>query len=145
MSRGKACPKTCCIIIQRPEPEVPIPNQQLIFHMAAGVSNNFSLGIPHASPRPQNRQLHRNIPAIVMGTGVVMPYNSTPLCMGRYSSPAKFEVEFQKTYGAQKLWKVPEPKRRRRLRVAVIEKVIPSFTNTWSTTISAPQESLHRI
>ena len=54
-------------------------------------------------------------------------YNSTPLCMGRYSSPAKFESEFQKTYNAQKFWKVPDPKLRRRLRVAVIDKVIPSF------------------
>ncbi|CAL5049749.1 unnamed protein product [Urochloa decumbens] len=57
-------------------------------------------------------------------------YNSTtPLCLGRYpSSPAKFESEFQKTYAAQKLWKVPDPKLRRRLRVAVIEKVVPNFT-----------------
>ncbi|XP_066372642.1 uncharacterized protein [Miscanthus floridulus] len=54
-------------------------------------------------------------------------YNSTPLCMGRYSSPAKFESEFQKTYNAQKFWKVPDPKLRRRLRVAVIDKVISSF------------------
>ncbi|XP_066372549.1 uncharacterized protein [Miscanthus floridulus] len=56
-------------------------------------------------------------------------YNSTPLCMGRYYScpPAKFESEFQKTYNAQKFWKVPDPKLRRRLRVAVIDKVIPSF------------------
>ncbi|KAF8655761.1 hypothetical protein HU200_060920 [Digitaria exilis] len=37
-------------------------------------------------------------------------------------------AEFHKTYTAQKLWKVPDPKLRRRLRVAVIEKVIPSFT-----------------
>ncbi|CAL4966309.1 unnamed protein product [Urochloa decumbens] len=56
-------------------------------------------------------------------------YNSTPLCLGRiYSSPAKFESEFQKTYAAQKLWKVPDPKLRRRLRVAVTEKVVSSFT-----------------
>uniref|UniRef100_K3XWP9 Exocyst subunit Exo70 family protein n=1 Tax=Setaria italica TaxID=4555 RepID=K3XWP9_SETIT len=54
--------------------------------------------------------------------------NSTPLCLGRSSSPAKFEAEFQKTYTAQKLWKVPDPKLRRRIRVAVIETVVPSFT-----------------
>lgn len=54
-------------------------------------------------------------------------FNSTPLCMGRYSSPAKFESEFQKTYNVQKFWKVPDPNLRRRLRVAVIDKVIPSF------------------
>jgi len=48
--------------------------------------------------------------------------------LGRYSSPAKFESEFQKTYAAQKLWKVPDPKLRRRLRVAVTEKVVSSFT-----------------
>ncbi|CAN6162650.1 unnamed protein product [Urochloa humidicola] len=56
-------------------------------------------------------------------------YNSTPLCLGRiYSSPAKFESEFQKTYAAQKLWKVPDPKLRRRLRVAITEKVVSNFT-----------------
>ncbi|CAN6206628.1 unnamed protein product [Urochloa humidicola] len=55
-------------------------------------------------------------------------FNSTPLCFGRYSSPAKFESEFQKTYAVQKLWKVPDPKLRRRLRVAVTEKVVSSFT-----------------
>ncbi|OQU77146.1 hypothetical protein SORBI_3010G271901 [Sorghum bicolor] len=36
--------------------------------------------------------------------------------------------EFQKTYNAQKFWKVPDPKLRRRLRVAIIEEVVSSFT-----------------
>jgi hypothetical protein len=47
---------------------------------------------------------------------------------GEYSSPAKFEAEFQKTYDCQKLWKVPDPKLRRRIRVAVIEKIVSNFS-----------------
>ncbi|KAJ1260816.1 hypothetical protein BS78_10G261400 [Paspalum vaginatum] len=54
-------------------------------------------------------------------------YIARPLCLGRYCSPAMFEAEFQKTYSAQKLWKVPDPKLRRRLRVAVVEKVVSGF------------------
>ncbi|KAG0516290.1 hypothetical protein BDA96_10G349400 [Sorghum bicolor] len=34
----------------------------------------------------------------------------------------------EKTYSAQKFWKVPDPKLRRRLRVAIIEEVVSSFT-----------------
>ncbi|OEL31075.1 hypothetical protein BAE44_0007906 [Dichanthelium oligosanthes] len=52
----------------------------------------------------------------------------TPLCLGRYSPLAKFQSEFQKTYTAQKLWKVPDPELRRRLRKAIIETVISAFT-----------------
>lgn len=46
-----------------------------------------------------------------------------------YFSPIpKFEPKFQKTYSTQKLWKVPDPEMRRRLRKAIIDKVIPVFT-----------------
>ncbi|CAO2206139.1 unnamed protein product [Urochloa humidicola] len=55
-------------------------------------------------------------------------HDPTPLCLGRYSPLAKFESEFHKTYTAQKLWKVPDPELRRRLRKAIIETVIPAFT-----------------
>ncbi|CAL4891021.1 unnamed protein product [Urochloa decumbens] len=52
----------------------------------------------------------------------------TPHCFGRYKSTlAKFEADFQKTYTAQKLRKVPDPELRRRLRKAIIETVIPAF------------------
>ncbi|CAL5011012.1 unnamed protein product [Urochloa decumbens] len=51
----------------------------------------------------------------------------TPLCLVRYSPLAKFETEFQKTYTVQKLWKIPDPDLRRRLRKAIIETVIPAF------------------
>jgi len=52
-----------------------------------------------------------------------------PLCFGRnYNSClARFESEFQKTYSAQKLWKVPDPELRRRLRQAVTERVVSGF------------------
>ncbi|CAO2206137.1 unnamed protein product [Urochloa humidicola] len=55
-------------------------------------------------------------------------HDPMPLCLGRYSPLAKFKSEFQKTYTAQKLWKVPDPELRRRLRKAIIETVIPAFT-----------------
>ncbi|CAN6173666.1 unnamed protein product [Urochloa humidicola] len=49
-------------------------------------------------------------------------------CLHNSTTPAKFESEFQRTYAAQKLWKVLDPKLRRRLRVAVTEKVVSCFT-----------------
>ncbi|XP_066371546.1 uncharacterized protein [Miscanthus floridulus] len=55
--------------------------------------------------------------------------NHTPLCLGRNHSPlSKFESEFQKTYTTQKLWKVPNPELRKRLRKAVTENIIPGYT-----------------
>jgi hypothetical protein len=56
--------------------------------------------------------------------------NPTPLCFGRkYSLLPKFESEFQKTYTTQKLWKVPDPELRKTLRKAIIEKIVPGYTN----------------
>ncbi|CAN6202476.1 unnamed protein product [Urochloa humidicola] len=40
----------------------------------------------------------------------------------------KFESEFQRTCATQKLWKVPNPELRKRLRKAIIEKVIPGYS-----------------
>ncbi|CAL4995327.1 unnamed protein product [Urochloa decumbens] len=40
----------------------------------------------------------------------------------------KFDSEFQKTYTAQKLWKVPDPELRTRLRKAIVEKVVSGLT-----------------
>ncbi|XP_012700639.1 exocyst complex component EXO70B1 [Setaria italica] len=40
----------------------------------------------------------------------------------------KFESEFQRTYAMQKHWKVPNPELRKRLRKAIIEKVIPGYS-----------------
>jgi hypothetical protein len=37
-------------------------------------------------------------------------------------------LEFQKTYSAQKLWKVPDPELRTRLRKAIVEKVTAGLT-----------------
>jgi len=55
--------------------------------------------------------------------------NPTPSCFGKNYSPlSKFESEFQKTYTTQKLWKVPNPCLRNRLRRAIIDKVIPCYT-----------------
>jgi len=53
-----------------------------------------------------------------------------PVCFGRNNSNScllRFESEFQKTYFAQKLWKVPDPELRRRLRQAVTERVVSGF------------------
>jgi hypothetical protein len=55
-------------------------------------------------------------------------HDPTPLCLGRYSPLAKFQLEFQKTSTVQKLWMVPDPELRGRLRKAIIEKVSSGFT-----------------
>ncbi|KAF8686624.1 hypothetical protein HU200_043451 [Digitaria exilis] len=55
---------------------------------------------------------------------------TTSLCFGKNYSPLdKFESEFQKTYTTQKLWQVPDPKLRRRLREAIIKEIVPAYTN----------------
>lgn len=41
----------------------------------------------------------------------------------------KFESAFCKTYAAQKLWKVPDPELRKKLRKAITEKIMPAYTN----------------
>ncbi|RLN13556.1 hypothetical protein C2845_PM09G23870 [Panicum miliaceum] len=54
---------------------------------------------------------------------------ATLRCFARTSSPlTKFQSKFHKTYAAQKLWKVPHPYMRKMLRKAIVEKVIPVFT-----------------
>ncbi|RCV23824.1 hypothetical protein SETIT_5G035600v2 [Setaria italica] len=53
---------------------------------------------------------------------------ATPHCFTRCSPLTKFKSKFHKTYTVQKLWKVPDPDMRKRLRKAIIEKVIPVFT-----------------
>ncbi|CAN6169445.1 unnamed protein product [Urochloa humidicola] len=55
-------------------------------------------------------------------------FNRTPLCFGRNSPLPKFKSEFQKTYNAQKLWKVPDPKLRTTLREAIVKKIVPGYT-----------------
>ncbi|CAL5049748.1 unnamed protein product [Urochloa decumbens] len=55
--------------------------------------------------------------------------NRAPCCFTIYSPLHRFESEFQKTYRAQKLWKVPDPKLRKRLRKAIIEEVVPGITD----------------
>ncbi|CAO2143376.1 unnamed protein product [Urochloa humidicola] len=59
-------------------------------------------------------------------------HNHTPnYCFRTNSALAaltKFDSEFQKTYTAQKLWKVPDPELRTRLRKAIVEKVISGLT-----------------
>ncbi|CAL5036519.1 unnamed protein product [Urochloa decumbens] len=52
---------------------------------------------------------------------------ATPCCLTRRSPLTEFESRFHKTYAAQKLWKVPDPDMRKRMRKAIIEKVIPVF------------------
>jgi len=58
-------------------------------------------------------------------------FKPTPLCLGRkknHSPLFKFGSEFQKTYTTQKLWKVPDPKLRKRLRTVVTKKIIRDYT-----------------
>ncbi|CAD6335321.1 unnamed protein product [Miscanthus lutarioriparius] len=56
-------------------------------------------------------------------------FDPTPLCLFGYSlALPKFESELQKTYTTQKLWKVPDPELRTRLRTAIIDKIIPVYT-----------------
>ncbi|CAN6200454.1 unnamed protein product [Urochloa humidicola] len=52
---------------------------------------------------------------------------ATPRCFTRRSPFTEFESRFHKTYAAQKLWKVPNPVMRKRMRKAIIKKVIPVF------------------
>jgi hypothetical protein len=56
--------------------------------------------------------------------------NPKPLRLFRKTnSPLlKFESEFHKTFTTQKLWKVPDPKLRKTLRGAIIEKIVPDYT-----------------
>ena len=46
----------------------------------------------------------------------------------RYSAQRRFLAEFEKTYLAQKLWKVPDPELRKVLRTTIVDKVISVFT-----------------
>ncbi|TVU42325.1 hypothetical protein EJB05_08723, partial [Eragrostis curvula] len=71
--------------------------------------------------------------------------NPTPCCFTRRSPLPRFESKFQQTYTVQKLWKVPAPEMRKRLRNAIVEEVIPVFTqflkdNSNSTPRVTPQE-----
>ncbi|WVZ78420.1 hypothetical protein U9M48_026132 [Paspalum notatum var. saurae] len=61
------------------------------------------------------------------------------------SSLTNFESEFHKTYTTQKLWKVPDPEVRERLRRAIIEEIVPAYTkyiqdNNATTQRFSPQE-----
>ncbi|XP_066378585.1 exocyst complex component EXO70H1-like [Miscanthus floridulus] len=66
----------------------------------------------------------------VSWTPVLKPLHNhySPCCFTRYSAQHKFETKFDKTYTAQKLWKVPDPELREELRTAIIERVISSVT-----------------
>ncbi|CAL4995318.1 unnamed protein product [Urochloa decumbens] len=56
-------------------------------------------------------------------------HNHTPnYCFITNSALPKFDSEFQKTYTAQKLRKVPDPELRTRLRKAIVEKVVSGLT-----------------
>ncbi|WVZ78417.1 hypothetical protein U9M48_026129 [Paspalum notatum var. saurae] len=53
---------------------------------------------------------------------------TTPRCFTRYYSPLrKFGARFHKTYAVQKLWKVPDPEMRKRLRKAIVDRVVLVF------------------
>ncbi|CAN6192372.1 unnamed protein product [Urochloa humidicola] len=55
--------------------------------------------------------------------------NPTPRRLGKKYSPLhQFESKFQKTCATQKLWKVPYPGLRKKLREAIIDKIVPGYT-----------------
>ncbi|CAL4966304.1 unnamed protein product [Urochloa decumbens] len=56
-------------------------------------------------------------------------HNHALCCFTVYSTKHKFESRFEKTYAAQKLWKVPDPKLREELRTAIANKIISAFTS----------------
>ncbi|CAO2200799.1 unnamed protein product [Urochloa humidicola] len=56
-------------------------------------------------------------------------HNHALCCFTGYSAKHKFESRFEKTYAAQKLWKVPYPDLRKELRTAIANKVISAFTS----------------
>ncbi|CAN6181616.1 unnamed protein product [Urochloa humidicola] len=56
-------------------------------------------------------------------------FSPAPGCFGKSSSPLpKFQSEFRKTYATQKLWKVPDPRLRNKLRTAITNKIISGYT-----------------
>ncbi|XP_066378643.1 uncharacterized protein [Miscanthus floridulus] len=71
--------------------------------------------------------------------------NPTPHCFWKSYSPLpKFEYEFEKICTTQKLWKVPDPELRKRMRDAITTKIILGYTryiedNKVSTTKLTPQ------
>ncbi|CAN6162646.1 unnamed protein product [Urochloa humidicola] len=73
--------------------------------------------------------------------------NRAPCCFTIYSPLHRFESEFQETYRAQKLWKVPDPKLRKRLRKAIIEEVVPGITEFLedNRSISNPEVSPEKL
>uniref|UniRef100_A0A0E0PLJ9 Exocyst subunit Exo70 family protein n=1 Tax=Oryza rufipogon TaxID=4529 RepID=A0A0E0PLJ9_ORYRU len=55
-------------------------------------------------------------------------HEKMPLWFPKHSSQlARFKSEFQKTFRHQKLWKVPNPRLRQKLREAIIDKVITGY------------------
>ncbi|KAG2599897.1 hypothetical protein PVAP13_5KG488500 [Panicum virgatum] len=54
-------------------------------------------------------------------------YDPRPLRLGRYSPLRQFEMEFQKVYANQRLWKVPDPELRARLRKAIARKITSGY------------------
>ncbi|KAK3134609.1 hypothetical protein QOZ80_6AG0551290 [Eleusine coracana subsp. coracana] len=67
-------------------------------------------------------------------------HNPTLHCFTRRSTLPKFESKFQQTYNAQKLWKIPDPGMRKRMREAIVKEVIPDFTEFFKDyTISTPR------
>ncbi|KAJ1269442.1 hypothetical protein BS78_07G212000 [Paspalum vaginatum] len=64
----------------------------------------------------------------------------TPRLGRNYHPLSKFESEFHKIYTTQKLWKVPDPALRKRLRRAITEKIIPDYTKyIEDNNVSAPK------
>ncbi|TVU12504.1 hypothetical protein EJB05_46155, partial [Eragrostis curvula] len=95
----------------------------------------WSLLLPSWTPIDESR-IHRYMETYVdISWGPVMSclYVDTYYGLRKYSSLARFELEFQKTYATQKFWKVSNPELMQRLRKAMIEK-LPQVLLTEQTT-----------
>ncbi|CAL5050241.1 unnamed protein product [Urochloa decumbens] len=75
---------------------------------------------------------------------VLKPLHDNALCcFTGYSAKHKFESKFEKTYAAQKLWKVPDPELREELRTAIINRVVSAFTSFVDDTGIRPSSKLN--
>jgi hypothetical protein len=100
-------------------------NSHFVWHQLR--ANPLLDGLMQALTRRIDGYIYRYLQA--SWTPVLKPlHNRTLCCFMRYSSLREFESKFDKTYAAQKLWKVPDPELREELRTAIVHKVISAFT-----------------
>ena len=105
-------------------------NFNFICHSLHNTSTGFSFLQVHVAPLVEKVEHYLESYLQVSWAPVLSClFNPTLLCFGKnYSLLPKFQSEFQKMYTTQKLWKVPDPEMRKRLRKAITEKIISGYT-----------------